>query len=219
MENKNDSGQEKEVKNKVKKRNKSASARKEKSKIGAGNTTSATKKPRKARSDSVAAAVEIAQSMAKTVEPPKHVRFLKRDWPFWESVIAEFAETEWSDHTLELAALLARAMSDLEREQHMMRHEGAIIDVKRLVEPKEGETFEAYEIVVRREVNPRKQLVDMFTKNIMGIRRNLSLHARAQQGERRDVAKRRGAAKAIGKEMAQAFESDVDDLLARPSTH
>src|SRR3546814_13580601 len=46
---------------------------------------------------------------------------------FWHSVIAEFARSEWTDHQLEMAAMLARAMADLEREQYELRAEGSVM--------------------------------------------------------------------------------------------
>lgn len=171
---------------------------------------------RRKRSDGVAAAVEIAQAaITRDIEPPGHVRFRDRDWPFWDSIIAEFAKVEWTDHTLELAALMARAMSDLEMEQDMMRREGSILKNIKMVpampgNPDAGEV----EVVLNTYVNPRKQLIDMYTKNLMAMRRNMSMHARVKDGEPRDQSKRRAAAKKMENNI-----SAIDDkmsLIARP---
>src|SRR3546814_6501930 len=52
----------------------------------------------------------------------------------------------------------------------------------------------------------------MHAGTILSMRRSLSLHARAQQGEARDAGKRRAAAKEM--EDQSPFG---DDLIARPS--
>jgi hypothetical protein len=96
---------------------------------------------------------------------------------------------------LELAAMLARTMSDLESEQRALRLEGSVMRSER------GTPV----------VNPRKSVVQMYAGSILSFRRSLSLHARAQDGESRDVAKRRGNAQDI--EAAVILD---DDLLARP---
>jgi hypothetical protein len=171
---------------------------------------------RRKRSDGVAAAVEIAQAAMRGIEPPAHVRLKKRDYPFFDSIIAEFAKVEWTDHTLELAALLARAISDLEMEQDMMRREGSILKNIKLVpiEPGNPDAGEK-EVVTGTYVNPRKQIIDMHSKNILAWRRSLSLHARVKDGEPRETQKRRADAKKIENGIA-----DLDDkmnLIARPS--
>lgn len=172
---------------------------------------------RRARSDGIAAAVEIAQAATRVIEPPAHVRFLKRDWPFWDSIIAEFARVEWTDHTLELAALLTRAISDLEMEQEMMRREGSIMESIKMV-PVEPGNPEAGEIkvVLNTYVNPRKQVIDMHSKNILAWRRSLSLHARVKVGEPREQIKRRGVAKEIESKISDL--GDKMSLIARPET-
>lgn len=131
---------------------------------------------------------------AREIVPPSNVPLAKDDLPFFASVIAEFARSDWTAHQLELAALLARTMADLEREQSLLRAEGAVVDGK-----------------FGPVVNPRKLVVQMHAGNILGFRRSLSLHGRAQGGEARDVAKRRLAAK----EIEAGAELD-DDLIARP---
>src|SRR3546814_9555026 len=74
-----------------------------------------------------------------------------------------------------MAAMLARAMADLEREQYELRAEGSVMTSER------GTPV----------VNPRKTVVQMHVGTILSMRRSLSLHARAQQGEARDAGKRR----------------------------
>lgn len=145
------------------------------------------------RVDSVTKAVEAAQASSRCIEPPSNVPLLEEDLPFFASVIAEFARAEWTEHQLELAAMLARTMADVEREQRTVRAEG-FIAVR-----ENGTTVE----------NPRSRIVKGLTGDILSLRRSLSLHARAKNGEARDVGKRRAQAK--------ANEFDEDELLARPN--
>ena len=81
---------------------------------------------RKARIDSRSEAVRVMSAAVRPIVPPDHVPLKECDLPFFENVIAEFARSEWSAHQLELAAILARAMADLNREQTVLREEGAI---------------------------------------------------------------------------------------------
>lgn len=151
-------------------------------------------KARKARSDSVSEAVRAAS--AEQVVPPSNVPLESGDLPFFASVIAEFARSEWTAHQLELAAMLARTMADLEREQVALRAEGSVMQSDR------GTPV----------VNPRKTVIQMHAGTILSYRRSLQLHARAQGGEAREKAKRTRDAKA-----AEAGAVMDDDLLARPN--
>lgn len=150
---------------------------------------------RKARVDSAAEAVRIMAKATTEIAPPTNVPLDEEDLPFFRSVIAEYARSEWSAHQLELAAMLARTMADLTREQQLLREEGGV----------------AYSDKGTPVANPRKSIVQMHASSILSFRRSLSLHARAQAGEARDVANRRGAAKEI-----EGDNPLEDDLLARP---
>jgi len=150
---------------------------------------------RKARVDSAAEAVRIMAKATTEIAPPENVPLDPEDEPFFRSVIAEYARSEWSDHQLELAAMLARTMADLTREQQLLREEGGV----------------SYSEKGTPVANPRKSIVQMHAGSILSFRRSLSLHARAQAGEARDVAKRREAAKEI-----EGDNPLEDDLLARP---
>lgn len=151
---------------------------------------------RRQRVDSASAAVRVMVGSAVKIRPPAHVPLDDGDLPFWKSVIEEFARSEWTAHQLELASMLAREMANVEREQRLLRAEGAVLASER------GTPV----------VNPRKSIVQMSTAAILSMRRSLSLHARAQGGEARDIGKRRAAEK----EIASGNPLD-DDLLARPA--
>jgi hypothetical protein len=150
---------------------------------------------RKKRIDSASEAVRVMSKATMQIHPPGTVPLEDCDMPFFANVIEEFARSEWTAHQLEIAAMLARTMSDLEKEQRLMREEGSVSKSDR------GTPV----------INPRKTAIQMHAGNILSFRRSLGLHARAQGGDARDVAKRRT--------MAKSIESDNplnDDLLARP---
>src|SRR3546814_3608471 len=86
---------------------------------------------RKQRIDSATAAVKVMQGATREIAPPANVRMSEEDWPFWHSVIAEFARSEWTDHQLVMAAMLARAMADLEREHSELSAEGSVLTSER----------------------------------------------------------------------------------------
>lgn len=145
------------------------------------------------RIDSIAGHIAVAASLSKSIAPPAHVALDDGDHPYWSSVVAEFAKIEWTDHQLEVAAHLAKAMADLETERNALRAEGYVIDMG-------GKPV----------TNPRHGVARDLTNSVMSLRRNLSLHARAKGGEARDVAKRRDVAKGLETRMS----ADDDDLIA-----
>jgi hypothetical protein len=149
---------------------------------------------RRPRADSTAAALKVVAHARKEIAPPSHVRMGDEDWPYWHSVVAEFARSEWTDHHLEVAGFLARTMADLEREQWELRREGSVMASER------GTPV----------VNPRKSIVQMHAGTILSLRRSLSLHARAQGGEARDIGKRRDAEHGIE---AAAQRGEASGLL------
>jgi SAM-dependent methyltransferase len=99
------------------------------------------------------------------------------------------------DHAIEIAAMLARTMANLESEQRLLRTEG----------------FTSMSERGTPVVNPRAAIVKGLAGDVLSFRRSLSLHARAQKGEADRVAKRADQAKAIE---AGAFG---DDIFPAPS--
>jgi hypothetical protein len=153
---------------------------------------------RRTRIDSITGAIEVAQRAGREIEPPAHVPLDEADAPFWQSVIAEFARSEWSAHQLELAAMLARDMADVARIQVRLREDGDTI-----VQPSGN--------VV---ANPLMANLRMKTTNIMAMRRSLALHARGKDGDNRDTGKRRDKAKGI-----EAGLAVDDDFIPRASVN
>lgn len=151
---------------------------------------------RRGRVDSATEAVRVVAASSRPVHPPSNVPLDKCDLPFFASVIAEFARADWTAHQLELAAMLARTMADLTREQALLREEGSISET-RMGTP---------------VANPRKMIVQMHAGTILSFRRSLALHARAQSGETRDIAARRDTTKRI----ENIGQLQDDDLIAKP---
>lgn len=120
---------------------------------------------RRARSDSITAAVSAAQ-VKSVINPPAHVSLRESDRPFWEAIISARASTSWNDADLVHAARLARCHSDIERLQD---------------EIEEDEEMMA---------NPKHRLLETLMKRSVYLSRMLHVHAEATQGESREQAKR-----------------------------
>jgi len=144
------------------------------------------------KTNSVEEAVRAVRS--PPVSPPSNVPLADGDIQFFANVVDEFARAEWTAHRIELAAMLARSMADLAREQNRVRDEG-------FVTVRENGTM---------VVNPRARVCRGLVGEILALRRSLSLHARARaQGDSRNIAKRNEILK------DQEFVDFDDDLLAR----
>ena len=153
---------------------------------------------KKHRADTVKGALEVIAMAGQDVSPPDSVPLSDDDMPFFDAVVAEFARSEWTDHSLQMAAMLARMMCDMEREQRVLRTEGSV----------------AFSEKGTPVVNPRKTVVQMLSGSILSMRRSLAIHAHAQKGELRDIKKRNSLAKDI-----EQNSSLNDELIARPSVN
>lgn len=142
---------------------------------------------RKQRIDSIAAHVEVMKSAAKELAPPEHVPLTDADAPFWRSVIAEKPKSEWTDHDLEIAALLAMSMRKMGEQDALLDTEGPVVATS-------GGNMAQ---------NPRCRVVADLHARVIKYRQTLGIHNRAKQGEVRDVAKRR----------QQAFAVEADNPL------
>lgn len=154
------------------------------------------RKKKRNRTDSASEQSRIMAAAFKDIKPQAHFNMRKIDMPFFNDIIAEQANAEWTNHTITLAALLAREMANWCQEQALLDQEGAIL-----------KTVKGYPFV-----NPRQCLLKMHTNNILALRRSLSIHARAQGVNKADMGRRTHNAKAI-QDLALGFD---DDLIARP---
>jgi hypothetical protein len=145
----------------------------------------------------------IVQGASREVAPPSHVPLQDMDWPFWESVVAEFARADWTEHQLELAAMLSRTMADLEENQRLLRTEG-IICVREVLND-DG--------TVRKVItweNSRARAVQTMMGQVLSLRRSLALHAKAKHGSNADAGKKSAA----NKRTEDAATKGADSLLA-----
>ena len=115
-----------------------------------------------------------AQGAGREIQPPDNVKLRKAELRFWDSIINEFALAEWTDHTLEMAAMLTRYMYDLDLEQRKMRKEGSVLERKQIIPAvKDKETkvviTPAREVVTSTYVNPRKTIIDSYTNHIVRL--------------------------------------------------
>ena len=134
-----------------------------------------------------------AQIMAKSAVPIT-VTLSETDIPFYHNVIGEFARSQWTENALEIAAMMARTMHDLDAEQQELREEGYI------AVRENGTTVE----------NPRTRIVKKLTFDLLFLRRSLGVNARAQKAAH--VASKKS-------EIAKAIEADnplIDGLITRP---
>lgn len=157
---------------------------------------------RKSRTDSTVEMLRIAEGAEKQIAPPSHVRMGDNDWPFWHSVVAEYARADWTEHQLECAAVLARSMADLELNQWLLRQEGTVVE-REILDGK-GEVKKIISFP-----NARAGMVQALMSQVLSMRRSLALHARAKSGSNADAAKQRDANKTTEKKV-----KSKDHLLA-----
>ncbi len=150
---------------------------------------------RKQQINSVSEKVKMAQAETQELLAPAHIELTDDDKPFWNNILAEKPKIEWTEHDLELAALLARSMSKLVQEQNQLEDEGSVLY---------SDKGNAYG-------NPRARMVSDLSSRVMKYRQSLGLHNRGKVGEPRDVKRQRDAAKPF-QDMA-----DPDPLFARPT--
>ncbi len=127
---------------------------------------------KKQRSDSIT--TQGAAMRAAKVQPPKHIEIWPEALPFWDSVIKECARVDWTDHQLEMAAILARCMCQLVQEQEQARIEGTVITTDK------GTPIQ----------NPRIRAVHDLQAQVAKLRQGLAINGRAVKGEARDARKR-----------------------------
>ena len=143
--------------------------------------------------NSIANHSKIVAASHKIIMPPKHVRMETEDMPFFENVIAEFARAEWTEHALEIAAILARTLCDMEREQYELRKEGSVSSTEK------GTPV----------ANPRKTVVQMHAGTILSLRKSLGMDARSK-------ALPQDIAKAKSENLKMQGQSEDTDLIAYP---
>ena len=146
------------------------------------------------RTDSKENAAQIMAKSAVPITVPSNVTLSETDIPFYHNVIGEFARSQWTENALEIAAMMARTMHDLDAEQQELREEGYI------AVRENGTTAE----------NPRTRIVKKLTFDLLFLCRSLGVNARAQNAAH--VASKKT-------DIAKAIEADnplIDGLITRP---
>ena len=146
------------------------------------------------RTDSKENAAQIMAKSAVPITVPSNVTLSETDIPFYHNVIGEFARSQWTENAVEIAAMMARTMHDLDAEQQELREEGYI------AVRENGTTAE----------NPRTRIVKNLTFDLLFLRRLLGVNARARKAAH--VASKKT-------QIAKAVEADnplIDGLITRP---
>jgi hypothetical protein len=152
-----------------------------------------TGRPRRTRTDSTANLHRILAGANMEIAPPAYIPLQEADWPYWHSIIEEYAKADWTRHSLDLAAFLARMMADLESQQRQLFAEGPVIT-------RPGGSLGP---------NPRNRVVASLQSQVLAFRRSLGLTARLKLGGTRDVARLRDANR-----RTERAADGSDDLLA-----
>ena len=135
-------------------------------------------RPRKTRTDSTANLLRVFGGANTQIAPPAHISFTEADWPYWHSVVDEFAKVDWTPHQLDVAAFLARTMAQLEAEQRRLSVEGGVCGRP------DGSVI----------TNPRVRAVDTLTAQVLSLRRSLGLTGRSKAGDTRNAVRQRSVA-------------------------
>ena len=74
-----------------------------------------------------ASAVRIAQGARHEIRPPAHIPLDETELLHFNSIIAEKANSEWTAHEIDIAALFAGSMQQLGEQTRLMADEGSIV--------------------------------------------------------------------------------------------
>lgn len=120
---------------------------------------------RRARSDSITAAINAAQAPI-AINPPAHITLRDGDQPFWTAIIAARAASSWNGADLVHAARLARCHADIECVQDEIDEDGEM------------------------DSNSKHRLLETLMKRSVYLSRMLHVHAEATCGKSEHQAKR-----------------------------
>jgi hypothetical protein len=144
--------------------------------------------------NSMSAAVEIAQHARGSIRPPKHIPLDETETLHFDSIIAEKANSEWTLHEVDIAAMFARTMRQLYDESRALVTEGGVVT---------GASGQP-------KANPRNAVVTMLVNQVLSYRRSLGIHSVAKMPNAADRARRNE----IGREIQDGILGD--DLIAKP---
>ena len=138
---------------------------------------------------------KVMQASYSDIQSPAHIELSSRQRESFDYIVAEVPKVEWTSHKLEMAALPAKAMCDLDKTQDALSKDGYIYTTN------SGTIKE----------HPLSKIASSLRKDVCALRRSLAIHALT--GDKRDINKRRSIAHAI----ECAIPDDDDGLIARPN--
>lgn len=156
---------------------------------------------RRARVDSKeSAVVAMAHANRRIVPPSDMLAKMSADrvdhlTVIFDEIINEFANVDWTKHSIRLAATLARTMVAMQEDMDELEDEGSVIQNDR------GNYM----------MNPRRTACQGYSGMILQMRRSLALHATAAT-KATDLNKRRN----INKDNEADAPDDDDDLIPMP---
>lgn len=152
------------------------------------------RRPNKPRTDSHENMLRVFAGANIEIAPPPHMALSDDDLPHFRAIIDEQAKADWTPHNVEMAAFLARTMSDLEAAQRQLA--------------KEGPTVTRADGSIR--PHPLHGVVRSFIGMTLAIRRSLGLSARIRAGGSTHAAKQR----IQNRNLERSATATDDNLLA-----
>ena len=158
-----------------------------------------TKKPRRARVDSIAGVADAIIAGGKKITPPPGITLDGKEGLIFKELCDELSKTEPTRHKVRLLAMLAKEIAALEREMAQLRDEGTVFTNSH------GNLT----------ANPRAKVVQSLNATVLSLRRSLGVHARELAGgDNRNTALRRAHNKT---NEAHRDDYDGDNLITFPS--
>lgn len=150
--------------------------------------------PRKAKSDSIKAAVEaMTNAAAPLPEMPSHVRMREKDMPFLNAILRTRTREEWLEGDLPVAGQLARCQADIESESLALEDEGSVVKNDR------GTNV----------MNPRHSVLQQLAQREMALMRCLAMGGTTVRGDKRTLGGARQLQAQAEKARAQVAEEDL----------
>lgn len=165
--------------------------------------TKNAKNNRRTRIDAAATKTAILTAARRSIAPPTSMALDELELEMFEGVVGEFAKSELTDHTLTIAAFLARAMAGVTRQSNALNDEGMTITRPSGLIAK----------------NPRLEILHGLHSQVLALRRSLAIHGSGLHGgDNRHARKRRAYAKGYEAE-ADLGSEPGDELINKPKIH
>jgi hypothetical protein len=131
------------------------------------------------------------------ISMPRNVRLPEKHRTFFEDIVAEYDFEDWSAHQLTMAIALAKYTYLQEKYLNRLDREGPLLKSDR------GTPIP----------HPIKTMLQQCTGSILNLRRSLSLHARAQMGDARDIYAKRKKREEDTQKTKDIYATDENEEL------